>query len=75
MHVDPSYDNAAHGICEVAEAVTHARFVGTSTASDEVVLMKILKVFDDERERRRERRGEREGERGGRERGFGEGKE
>lgn len=51
MHVDPSYDKAAHGICEVAEAVTHARFVGTSTASDEVVLMKILKVPHNEREK------------------------
>ena len=43
--LDPSRDNASKGICEVAEAVTHARFVGTSTASDEVVLMKILKVL------------------------------
>ena len=43
-----SYDKAAHGFCEVAEAITHAWFVGTSTASDEVVLMKILKVPDNE---------------------------
>ncbi|XP_019862575.1 PREDICTED: Golgi-specific brefeldin A-resistance guanine nucleotide exchange factor 1-like, partial [Amphimedon queenslandica] len=46
--LDPSYDKAAHGFCEVAEAITHARFVGTSTASDEVVLMKVLIVPDNE---------------------------
>lgn len=40
----PSLPSAATGIREVAEAITHARFVGTSTASDEVVLMRILKV-------------------------------
>lgn len=28
----------------MADAVTHARFVGTDHASDEVVLMKILQV-------------------------------
>lgn len=28
----------------MADAVTHARFVGTDPASDEVVLMKILQV-------------------------------
>ncbi|MEQ2251865.1 G-box binding factor [Ilyodon furcidens] len=29
----------------MADAVTHARFVGTDPASDEVVLMKILQVL------------------------------
>ena len=28
----------------IADAVTHARFVGTETSSDEVVLVKILQV-------------------------------
>ena len=28
----------------IADAVTHARFVGTDPSSDEVVLMKILHV-------------------------------
>ena len=28
----------------MADAVTHARFVGTDPSSDEVVLMKILQV-------------------------------
>ena len=32
------------GIEAIADAVTHARFVGTDPASDEVVLMKILQV-------------------------------
>ena len=40
----PSMPSAADGIKMVAEAITHARFVGTSSSSDEVVLMKILKV-------------------------------
>lgn len=32
----------------MADAVTHARFVGTDPASDEVVLMKILQVHGGE---------------------------
>ena len=44
LYTDPNFMSASQGIREVAEAVTHARFVGTSTASDEVVLMRILKV-------------------------------
>ena len=43
-HADPSLMSAADGIKMVADAITHARFVGTSSASDEVVLMRILKV-------------------------------
>ena len=40
----PNLPPAAQAIREVAEAITHAKFVGTSPASDEVVLMKILNV-------------------------------
>ena len=42
---DPSKESAASGIENLADAVTHARFVGTDPSSDEVVLMKILQVF------------------------------
>lgn len=41
---DPSSDTAAAAIENIADAVTHARFVGTDPGSDEVVLMKILYV-------------------------------
>lgn len=47
LHVyisDPSCDAAAAAIENIADAVTHARFVGTDPGSDEVVLMKILHV-------------------------------
>lgn len=40
----PDHVSAAQGIREVGEAVTHARFVGTNTSNDEVVLMRILNV-------------------------------
>lgn len=40
----PNLPSAAQAIREVAEAITHAKFVGTNSASDEVVLMKILNV-------------------------------
>ncbi|XP_052766160.1 Golgi-specific brefeldin A-resistance guanine nucleotide exchange factor 1-like isoform X2 [Mya arenaria] len=43
--VDPSRDDAAPAIENIADAVTHARFVGTDPGSDEVVLMKILHVL------------------------------
>ena len=39
-----NHDAAAEAIENMADAVTHARFVGTDPASDEVVLMKILQV-------------------------------
>ena len=42
--IDPSTDTAAAAIENIADAVTHARFVGTDPGSDEVVLMKILYV-------------------------------
>ena len=44
VHVGPNLPPAAQAIRDVAEAITHAKFVGTSPASDEVVLMKILNV-------------------------------
>ncbi|XP_064640698.1 Golgi-specific brefeldin A-resistance guanine nucleotide exchange factor 1-like [Lineus longissimus] len=43
--VDPGCDTAAAAIENIADAVTHARFVGTDPGSDEVVLMKILHVL------------------------------
>lgn len=41
---DPTHEGTAEGMENMADAVTHARFVGTDPASDEVVLMKILQV-------------------------------
>ncbi|XP_061601768.1 Golgi-specific brefeldin A-resistance guanine nucleotide exchange factor 1 isoform X2 [Cololabis saira] len=43
--VDADHEAAAEAIENMADAVTHARFVGTDPASDEVVLMKILQVL------------------------------
>ena len=37
-------DNASLAVESVADAVTHARFIGTNPSNDEVVLMKILQV-------------------------------
>ena len=39
-----SSESACSAIENIADAVTHARFVGTDPSSDEVVLMKILHV-------------------------------
>jgi len=44
MLPDAGRDVAAAAIENIADAVTHARFVGTDPGSDEVVLMKILHV-------------------------------
>ena len=41
---EPTGDKASIAIENIADAVTHARFVGTDPGSDEVVLMKILHV-------------------------------
>lgn len=41
---DPLCDTAGAAIENIADAVTHARFVGTDPSSDEVILMKILHV-------------------------------
>ncbi|XP_062959617.1 Golgi-specific brefeldin A-resistance guanine nucleotide exchange factor 1 isoform X11 [Cynocephalus volans] len=43
--IDPNHEGTAEGMENMADAVTHARFVGTDPASDEVVLMKILQVL------------------------------
>ncbi|XP_068584109.1 Golgi-specific brefeldin A-resistance guanine nucleotide exchange factor 1 isoform X1 [Cebidichthys violaceus] len=43
--IDTNHEAAAEAIENMADAVTHARFVGTDPASDEVVLMKILQVL------------------------------
>uniref|UniRef100_A0A8C5SA45 Golgi-specific brefeldin A-resistance guanine nucleotide exchange factor 1 n=1 Tax=Laticauda laticaudata TaxID=8630 RepID=A0A8C5SA45_LATLA len=43
--LDSHHEGAAEGMENLADAVTHARFVGTDPASDEVVLMKILQVL------------------------------
>ena len=41
---DPAQESASIVVESLADAVTHARFVGTDSGSDEVVLMKILHV-------------------------------
>lgn len=41
---DPLNKSAPACVENIADAVTHARFVGTDTASDGDVLMKILQV-------------------------------
>lgn len=38
------HDNASRAVESIADAVTHARFIGTNPSNDEVVLMKILQV-------------------------------
>ncbi|XP_061196225.1 Golgi-specific brefeldin A-resistance guanine nucleotide exchange factor 1-like isoform X2 [Saccostrea echinata] len=43
--VDSACETAPAAIENIADAVTHARFVGTDPGSDEVVLMKILHVL------------------------------
>ncbi|KAJ6661793.1 hypothetical protein lerEdw1_013315, partial [Lerista edwardsae] len=43
--IDSNHEGPAEGMENMADAVTHARFVGTDPASDEVVLMKILQVL------------------------------
>ena len=48
---DPVGELAAAAIENIADAVTHARFVGTDPSSDEVILMKILYVSAEELER------------------------
>lgn len=36
--------NASGAVENIADAITHARFIGTNPSNDEVVLMKILQV-------------------------------
>lgn len=42
---DPTHSSTPTVVENIADAVTHARFVGTDQASDGVVLMKILQVL------------------------------
>ena len=37
-------ETSANCVQQIADSITHARFVGTDSSSDEVVLMKILHV-------------------------------
>lgn len=43
--IDPTHPSLAAAVEAIADAVTHARFVGTDQASDGVVLMKIVQVL------------------------------
>lgn len=45
MFLDPTYSALAATVENIADAVTHARFVGTDQSSDGVVLMKIIQVL------------------------------
>uniref|UniRef100_A0A5S6QUR4 SEC7 domain-containing protein n=1 Tax=Trichuris muris TaxID=70415 RepID=A0A5S6QUR4_TRIMR len=42
---DPHCFTASSAVQQIAEAVTHARFVGTDPSDDEVVLLRILQVL------------------------------
>lgn len=44
FHLDPNCKTIASTIENIAEAVTHARFVGTDQTSDSIVLLKVLQV-------------------------------
>ncbi|XP_013140764.1 PREDICTED: Golgi-specific brefeldin A-resistance guanine nucleotide exchange factor 1 [Papilio polytes] len=43
--IDPTHPSVPAVVEDIADAVTHARFVGTDHSSDGVVLMKILQVL------------------------------
>ncbi|KAI5636572.1 sec7 domain-containing protein [Phthorimaea operculella] len=43
--IDPTHPSVPATVEDIADAVTHARFVGTDHSSDGVVLMKILQVL------------------------------
>lgn len=45
FHSDPTHSTLAATVENIADAVTHARFVGSDQASDGVVLMKIVQVL------------------------------
>lgn len=44
-HLDPTNPNKASIVQNIADAVTHARFVGGDNNSDGVVLLKIVQVL------------------------------
>ncbi|ERL94183.1 hypothetical protein D910_11465 [Dendroctonus ponderosae] len=43
--IDPTHASVPHTVFNIADAVTHARFIGTDQSSDGVVLMRILQVL------------------------------
>ncbi|CAG9763319.1 unnamed protein product [Ceutorhynchus assimilis] len=43
--IDPTHPSVPNTVYNIADAVTHARFVGTDQSSDGVVLMRILQVL------------------------------
>ncbi|XP_066139607.1 Golgi-specific brefeldin A-resistance guanine nucleotide exchange factor 1 [Euwallacea fornicatus] len=43
--IDPTHATVPHTVYNIADAVTHARFIGTDQSSDGVVLMRILQVL------------------------------
>ena len=43
--IGTSADTTVNCVQQIADSITHARFVGTDSSSDEVVLMKILHVL------------------------------
>ncbi|KAL1494184.1 hypothetical protein ABEB36_009823 [Hypothenemus hampei] len=43
--IDPTHASVPHTVYNIADAVTHARFIGTDQSSDGVVLMRILQVL------------------------------
>ncbi|XP_050302323.1 Golgi-specific brefeldin A-resistance guanine nucleotide exchange factor 1 [Anthonomus grandis grandis] len=43
--IDPTHSNVPQTVYNIADAVTHARFIGTDQSSDGVVLMRILQVL------------------------------
>lgn len=43
--IDPTHSSVPQTVHNIADAVTHARFVGTDQSSDGVVLMRILQVL------------------------------
>ncbi|XP_076275076.1 sec7 domain-containing protein garz isoform X2 [Rhynchophorus ferrugineus] len=43
--IDPTHSSVPQTVHNIADAVTHARFVGTDLSSDGVVLMRILQVL------------------------------
>ncbi|XP_031640061.1 Golgi-specific brefeldin A-resistance guanine nucleotide exchange factor 1 isoform X2 [Contarinia nasturtii] len=43
--IDPTHSTIATTVDSIADAVTHARFVGSDQASDGVVLMKVVQVL------------------------------
>ncbi|KAJ8953939.1 hypothetical protein NQ318_019179 [Aromia moschata] len=45
--IDPTHSSVPNTVHNIADAVTHAKFVGTDQSSDGVVLMRILQVLRD----------------------------